>query len=61
VYGRLQGVTDFECATCRKNHVVEPRMERINVGDATLERVDELCYLGDMIWAEVGVVRKLAL
>jgi len=29
-------------------------MERINVGDATLECVDELCYLGDMIGAGGG-------
>jgi len=35
--------------------MIEPRMERINVRDATLECVDEFCYLGDMIGARSGV------
>jgi len=30
-------------------------MERINVGDATSECVDEFCYLGDMIGVGEGV------
>jgi len=49
VYGRLWDVADFECATFKGNHIVEPRMEKIDVGDVTLECVDEFCYLGDVI------------
>jgi len=49
VYSRLRDVTDFECAICRANHMTGPRMERIDVGDATLECVDEFCYLSNMI------------
>jgi len=49
VNGRLQDVTDFECATSKKNHMVEARMERINIEDAALECIDRFYYLGDMI------------
>jgi len=54
VHGRLQYMTDFNCATCRGNNIIEPRMERINIRNVTLEYIDELCYLGDMIRAGDG-------
>jgi len=49
-------MTYFECTTYRENYIVELRIERIDVGDATLECVDEFCYLGDMIGAGGGAV-----
>jgi len=43
-----------------ENHIVEPKIERIDARDATLECVDEFCYLSDVI--KVGrMVWKLAL
>jgi len=49
MYGRLQDVIHFKYATCRGNHMIEPRMLKIDVGSGILECVDEFCYLGDMI------------
>jgi len=34
--------------------MIEPRMKRINVGDAFLKYVNELCYLSDLIDAVGG-------
>jgi len=55
VYGRLQDVIGFECTTCRGNHMIEARMEKIDVGGGILKCVDKFCYLGDKLGAGVGV------
>ena len=55
IRGRLQVVPDFECAVCAGKQVTPARVERFVYRDISLECVDKLCYLGDMISAGGGV------
>ena len=52
--GSLQNVIDFECAACKREYVVQPRCEKVEIGDVSLECVDEFCYLGDKLSAGGG-------
>jgi len=53
-YGTLWNVTTLSVPHAKRTQMVEPRLERIDLGDTTLECVDKFCYLGEMI-GESGV------
>ncbi len=52
--GSLQNVIDFECATCKGEYIVQPRCEKVEFSDVSLECMDEFCYLGDKLSAGGG-------
>lgn len=54
IRGRLQNVADYRCAFCLGTHVNPERIDRVNIGDISLECVDKFCYLGDVIGAGGG-------
>lgn len=42
---------NFRCAVCVGTHVAPVESRRVSVGDESLECVDELCFLSDMVIA----------
>lgn len=63
IRGRLREDVAFSCSVCAGNQIAPVRLDRLDIGDMSLECVDEFCYLGDMIsaggGAEAGSVARI--